>query len=88
MVPPIAEDDVLREHQLQSKSMVVSRLPSPASEEPGIVVESFVPEMWAEHESAGGKRGALLPPLANNSIWNRIFRKTEVVTSTRWGSEV
>ncbi|CAJ1946983.1 unnamed protein product [Cylindrotheca closterium] len=90
MVPPITEDDVLREHQLQSKSTVTSRLLSPASEEPGIVVESFVPEMWAENESAGGKRGAFLPPLTStNSIWNRIFRKQEVVTAaTRWGSEV
>ncbi|KAL3932253.1 MAG: hypothetical protein SGBAC_010935, partial [Bacillariaceae sp.] len=53
MGPPIAEDDVLFEQQLQSRPLVLSRLPSPASEEPGIVVESFIPEMWTGHESIG-----------------------------------
>jgi len=88
MVPPIAEDDVLHEQQLQTKSLVNSRLPCPTSEEPGIVVESFVPEMWAENESAGGKRGALLPPSASNSIWSRLFRKKEIVAATQWGTGV
>lgn len=51
MVPPVVEDAVLCKQQLQKRSLGINQLASPSSEEPGTVVETFVPEIWAENEA-------------------------------------
>jgi len=88
MVPPIVDDDVLQEQQLQIGPSVVCEMQSAASEEPGIVVESFVPEMLSGNESAGRERKKVFSTNANNSIWNKLFRKEEIEAATSWGAEV
>ena len=84
IVPPIAGDDVLEEQQVQGTQYVDS-LPQVCSEEPGVVVESFVPEMLSTSE----KRGTSFSQLKSNSVWNRLLRNSRNMDETAtWGGDV
>ena len=87
LLPSLNDSDVIQEYRMQSRPLGFYHLPSFSSNEPGMSVEIFVPDVPTA--TANGRVSVddvYLPK--KRSFWLRLFSKKSVeIPTTRWEAE-
>lgn len=87
-LPTLDDSNVIQEHAIQGRPLVFYRLPSLCSDEPGMFLEAFAPNIEATTDSKGrlSVYNVFLPS-KKSSIWPRIFQQSVEISTSIWETE-
>jgi hypothetical protein len=87
-LPSLDDSDVIKEHAVQGRPLAFYRLPSLSSDEPGMFVESFVPNVETTTDSKGRLSVYdVCLPSGKRSFWPKFFQKKVEIPTTIWETE-